>query len=252
MKVKDIKNKKVGRKVIDIKNKRFGRLLVVKFIGTNKNRGALWLCKCDCGNTKIISRGSLQSGKAKSCGCLKKDWSKNASKNIIGRKYGRLTIINIMGKDKWNHIIFSCQCDCGNKITCLAESLRSKNTTSCGCYRTEYKVKSWEGSRNPQFNPLLTETERLNGRTKNENYHWVKKIFERDHYICKKCGIKSGCGYKISLHAHHIDGYNWCKERRFDLNNGITLCNKCHYNFHKKYGKGNNTKNQFKEFLKTQ
>lgn len=34
----------------------------------------LWLCKCDCGNEKIVVADNLSSGKLKSCGCLKKEF----------------------------------------------------------------------------------------------------------------------------------------------------------------------------------
>jgi hypothetical protein len=28
------------------------------------------ICRCDCGNEKVIERSNLRSGKSKSCGCL--------------------------------------------------------------------------------------------------------------------------------------------------------------------------------------
>ena len=48
---------------------------------------------------------------------------------------------------------------------------------------------------------------------------------------------------------HHLDGYNWCIEKRTDETNGITLCSNCHKNFYSIYGKGNNTKEQFEEWI---
>lgn len=46
--------------------KRFGRLIVTQDVGRNKRREKLWLCKCDCGNTKVtitsrlIKRGNIK------------------------------------------------------------------------------------------------------------------------------------------------------------------------------------------------
>ena len=66
---------------IDCKGKRFGKLTAVKFMGTDKHRNALWLCKCACGNTKVISRNSLKSGCTRSCGCIP-----TGRKKLDGRK----------------------------------------------------------------------------------------------------------------------------------------------------------------------
>ena len=58
-------------KVIDITGQIFGRLKVVERRYPNtKHRHTRWLCKCECGAEKIIDKGSLTSGKTKSCGCL--------------------------------------------------------------------------------------------------------------------------------------------------------------------------------------
>ena len=52
-----------------------------------------------------------------------------------------------------------------------------------------------------------------------------------------------------NLAVHHLDSYNWCKDKRTDVTNGITLCDNCHDNFHLLYGKGDNTREQFEEWL---
>ena len=54
---------------------------------------------------------------------------------------------------------------------------------------------------------------------------------------------------KCILEVHHLDGYDWCVEKRTDDTNGITLCETCHKNFHSLYGRGNNTKEQFEEWF---
>lgn len=60
------------RKCADLTGQRFGRLIVVKRIGSKKNK-ALWLCKCDCGNEVKVDTAGLKTGHTKSCGCLHRD-----------------------------------------------------------------------------------------------------------------------------------------------------------------------------------
>ena len=57
--------------LIDLTNKLFGRLTVIVRMDNDKQGRSRWLCKCDCGNEKIIRGSHLQSGSIKSCGCLK-------------------------------------------------------------------------------------------------------------------------------------------------------------------------------------
>lgn len=63
-------------KFLDRTNKRYGRLTVVKCCGKDNRGKYLWLCKCDCGNTKIVCADNLSSGKSKSCGCIKREFLK--------------------------------------------------------------------------------------------------------------------------------------------------------------------------------
>ncbi len=57
---------------------------------------------------------------------------------------------------------------------------------------------------------------------------WRSKVFERDNYECKSCGSKK------YLQAHHIIRWENCKDKelRYDIENGITLCRKCHLKEH--------------------
>ena len=86
-------------------------------------------------------------------------------------------------------------------------------------------------------------------RSTYEYRHWRKSVFDRDLYACQCCGAKSGIGNKVELNAHHIKNWKDNTNLRYDINNGITLCDKCHTDFHSKYGKKNNTEQQLKEFL---
>lgn len=58
------------RAFVDLKGKMFGRLTPLRRI-ESKNGEAMWQCRCDCGSNTVVSRGHLQTGHTKSCGCLK-------------------------------------------------------------------------------------------------------------------------------------------------------------------------------------
>lgn len=79
-----------------------------------------------------------------------------------------------------------------------------------------------------------------------ESNVWRKSVYKRDNYSCIKCGDDRGG----NLNAHHKDGYAWCVERRYDIDNGATLCETCHRNFHSAYGNKDNTEAQFNEWIK--
>lgn len=102
------------------------------------------------------------------------------------------------------------------------------------------KTNFWKGGKMKNY-PVLEQI-----RKSSEYKLWRKAIFERDNFICQKYGIKGG-----KLVAHHINNFADFSELRFAINNGITLSKKAHDEFHKKYGKNNNTKEQLEEFLTT-
>jgi hypothetical protein len=62
-------------RVYEYKNligQKFGRLTVIEYAGKGltKDRTSRWLCRCDCGNEKIVTRLNLINNYTKSCGCL--------------------------------------------------------------------------------------------------------------------------------------------------------------------------------------
>ena len=57
---------------------------------------------------------------------------------------------------------------------------------------------------------------------------WRTAVFERDDYTCIWCGLKSGNGKAVTLHADHIKPFADYPELRFAIDNGRTLCVECH------------------------
>ena len=54
---------------IDLTGTRFGKLTVVAEHPERKGHAIMWVCKCDCGNTKLINGNNLRQGKSTTCGC---------------------------------------------------------------------------------------------------------------------------------------------------------------------------------------
>lgn len=52
---------------------------------------------------------------------------------------------------------------------------------------------------------------------------WRSKVFERDGWTCQTCGER-GC----YLEAHHIKGWTKYPKLRYEVENGVSLCKKCH------------------------
>lgn len=55
--------------VKDLAGQRFGNLVAVELIRTER-LGALWKCRCNCGNETTAWAYRLKEGRKKSCGCL--------------------------------------------------------------------------------------------------------------------------------------------------------------------------------------
>ena len=66
---------------LDLVGQRFGKLQVIEYAGTktykNGNKFSQWLCKCDCGKTKIVIGTNLKRGITASCGCAVKEAADN-------------------------------------------------------------------------------------------------------------------------------------------------------------------------------
>ena len=52
--------------------------------------------------------------------------------------------------------------------------------------------------------------------------HWRRAVLKRDDYTCQRCGATEG------LHAHHVKPWEEFPELAFDVDNGLTLCTRCH------------------------
>jgi len=83
---------------VDIAGQTFNRLTVVSRADNSANGSAMWLCKCECGNTKVVLGSNLRLGHTRSCGCLAKESKSMLSHGMFGtREYS-----------SWNQMMTRC------------------------------------------------------------------------------------------------------------------------------------------------
>lgn len=242
--------RKIGTKTAEnLSGRRFGRLLVVKR-ATGDFEKPRWKCLCDCGKEIIVRAHSLKNKFTRSCGCLFSDALKESNKrkfnDISGTKFGRLLVIKFVERKNCENM-FECRCDCGEIVKVSAHSLRRGATKSCGCLQKEIVSKismQRRGSKCYNWNPNLTDEERKHRRNNQGQKKWKTACLRRDGFKCQITGKNN------NLVVHHLDGYDWCKDKRSLKENGITITNNIHCLFHKKYGYKNCTKEMFTEFAK--
>lgn len=144
---------------------------------------------------------------------------------------------------QYNRIQVNCE-ECGEKLYKIPYLIQRSEFHFCSAKCSGvWKSKNLVGESHPAWNHELTNEERTIKRKYHEYYVFMKKVMERDNYTCDICGIRGG-----DLNAHHLNSYDWDKENRTNPMNGITLCVNCHTDFHKEYGYGKNTREQYEEY----
>lgn len=122
----------------DLVGKKFGRLTVIERVENrvqpNGETKVMYRCLCECGNECIVTYSHLVSGHTTSCGCFHKERVNNTQfNNILGKKFGRLTVIDRLTEKLKGRTMWVCQCECGNKCIASVSSLTSGKKKSCGC-----------------------------------------------------------------------------------------------------------------------
>ena len=233
------------------------------------------MCK-ECNEVKHICNGDkmfynsfdelTDDLKEKYCGLT-------SGRNYTRAKNGYVVFINELSENK--HTLLSnyvtgktkvlIDYNCGHEPSWITPNNYKKGARCQKCYderrglkgedNPNYGGKCWtderrrrqsermKGSKNPSYKSELTDEEREQGRNIPGYDEWKQQVKEQANFTCEICGYRGN-----KLRSHHLDGYNLCKDRRVDITNGVCLCEHCHKDFHKHYGKGNNTEEQYLEY----
>ncbi len=155
---------------LNLLGQKFGRLTVVEPAENRKGK-VMWTCLCDCGNKTVVASGNLRSGTTKSCGCVRAEkcgafirTQRRKKAPMIGKRFGRLVVVEDTGTYKAGDTVYKCLCDCGNSVCVKGHSLRSGKTKSCGCLVRETSARLGHSTKGRHSEKLIDLTGQRFGR----------------------------------------------------------------------------------------
>jgi hypothetical protein len=170
--------------VLDLTGKTFAKLKVIAFSGrSNKDRRRLWNCKCECGNTTVLSSHELVSGNTKSCGCLQ-----HKKNDLTGMRFSKLYVEEPSRSKLNGRSLWRCKCDCGKSIDVLGSDLEGNRRGSCGC---SVRAAHWKGYQDID----MTYFNGVRNRAKRKGYEFsitieeVWEVLKKQEFKCVLSGL---------------------------------------------------------------
>jgi hypothetical protein len=222
----------------DLTGRRFGKLTVINCSKKNRYGIYWWNCLCECGTGLEVVGSRLKRGEVNGC----KDCRN--SHPVIGSKFGKITILEVLGigKDlglKGKGRIVKGQCDCGGFWIGPLYALKRGNTKSCGCLPTG--VIPNPNRAQPAINKVLSGYKRHALRRghswelSNQDFY---NLIQGDCYYCGKppsnvlCPNKSREGGRRRKTISRVV-YNGLDRKDnnlgYTLNNTVSCCAVCNY-----------------------
>jgi len=132
-------------------------------------------------------------------------------KNLAGKRFGRLLVLELSHRDKNSKYYWKCRCNCGGTKTVQAQSLKENITRSCGCLEQENRETIRNNITGKKFNKwvVLKYSHKIKGKN--------RKIF----YQCRcDCGTIRNVEYgNLTMNLSKSCGCN-------NFENGVPISNK--------------------------
>lgn len=153
-------------------------------------------------------------------------------KNLAGKQFGNLTVLDSFIKDK--RIKWLCRCSCGKELYVLAYNLSNGHTKSCGCNHPNKIYKDFTITKTR----LYTIWENINQRCSNPNNTNYIRYGNKGVDICKEWRCSKNFyewaisnGYKDGLQIDRIDnskGYSpdncrWVTTKEQERNKTVVI-----------------------------
>lgn len=164
--------------------KKFGKLTITALDSLKKNGTPVFAVDCECGNSYLkCGLDKLVSGKTTDCGCSKRNIE------MLGKRFGRLVVIDKTEQRKKRSVIWKCKCDCGGEWFASSQDLNYGTVKSCGCIQKE---KQHFATHDPIHRVWNTMIERCYNPNKNQFYlYGGRGIGVCDEWRCGNGNVKA-------------------------------------------------------------
>lgn len=198
----------------DLTGQRFGRLVVVNY--HHSNRGAFWLCRCDCGNETIAKGTNLRYGSTKSCGCgsIEQAQKNCATNRQKGHQLSKTPIYKV-----WKNMKRRCY----SKTNKRYANYGGKGVVICEAWLNDFRAFYDWAMANGYRRDLSIDRIDVNGNYCPENCRWATAKEQannttRNHYITYKGEINTAKQWSEKLNMtyatfQHRIQRGWTMER---------------------------------------
>ncbi len=113
----------------DLIGQKFGNLRVIERSPRRpEHSNTYWIVECEvCGRAKAVQRGVLF--RIRASGCRHCNHREAKKRELIGQRIDRVTVVDFVGTDKHDKLVWKVRCGCDTEFECVTSYLRARQRT---------------------------------------------------------------------------------------------------------------------------